>query len=202
MPLLTASPRAGHVVSIYGGGMDHTNVKPGKHLIGCPPDAEYGINGVREYASFMKNFVFEELAARHAGRLSLSHVYPGLVDGPGFENPELPVWFRLVLRLVIKPLMFWYMTAPADCGKVMVYVGTDHFPAKGQKVPEGVQPVLGTDGEVGSGAYALGQRADLMSKKNEALYVPVREKDVSKKCWDHTMETLERIEKENARTAA
>ena len=77
-----------------------------------------------------EDFLFEELAEKHAGRLSLSHTYPGLVDGPGISNPDMPFWFRFVWRL-LKPLAWLYMTSPEDCGQVMLYLATSRYPAKG-----------------------------------------------------------------------
>src|ERR1700709_2117207 len=72
MPLLTASPRPGHVISIYAGGFED-GTKPGESPIGCPPVETYGRAGVRKHTGFMKNFIFEELAEKNAGKLSLIH---------------------------------------------------------------------------------------------------------------------------------
>ncbi|OAG07143.1 uncharacterized protein CC84DRAFT_1143473 [Paraphaeosphaeria sporulosa] len=85
--------------------------KPGQFPVGCPTDAAYGVGAVRKHASFMKTMIFEELAKKHAGNLRLTHIYPGLVDGPTFLGPDSPMWFKILWR-VSKPLMSWYMTAP------------------------------------------------------------------------------------------
>jgi hypothetical protein len=203
LPLLTVSPRdAAHVISIYAGGFDHKKLKPGQHQIGCPPDAEYGITGVRAHTGFMKNFVFEELAARHVGRLSLSHIYPGLVDGPAFTNADMPGWWVWLWRLLIKPLTTFLRTPSDVCGKVMLYLATDHFPAKGQKVPDGIKVTRGNTGEPGGGAYSLNQWAEPTNEPGTKMFAIVRnDEGVSKKCWDHTMEVLDRIENKNAEKA-
>lgn len=193
IPLLTASPRPGHVISVYAGGFED-GTKPGELPIGCPPDSEYGISSVRKYTGFMKTFVFEELAEKHAGKLSLSHIYPGLVDGPTFYSPEMPAWFRFVWRLM-RPLVSFYMTSPDVCGEVMASLAsTGRYPAKGQQV-SGVEPARSSDGMVGGGSYALGQRGDA---QKGVMYAKVRKEDTAKQCWDHTMGILARIEKENA----
>jgi hypothetical protein len=152
----------------------------------------------------MKNFVFEELAEKHAGHLSLSHIYPGLVDGPGFYSPDMPTWFRVIWRL-LKPLAWLYMTSAEDCGQVMLYLAMSRYPAKGaveedgQNVSGGVQVAKSTKGELGGGSYALGQRGDVQTKT--VSYERVRHEGTSKQVWDHTMETLEQIAKKNAETS-
>lgn len=149
----------------------------------------------------MKNFVFEELAERHAGQLSLTHIYPGLVDGPGFYNPEMPTWFRFVWRL-LKPLASLYMTSPEDCGLVMLYLATSRYPAKASMneqdahLNDGVGVAKSTLGEPGGGSYAVGQRGDVATKG--VSYEKVRQQGTSKEVWDHTMRTLTTIEKKNA----
>ena len=187
LPLLTASPVPGHVISVYAGGFED-GTSPDELPIGCPPDAIHGVTSVRKYSTFMKTFLFEELAERYEGRLSLIHIYPGLVDGPGFSSPEMPRWFRIVWRL-LKPLASLYMTPPAVCGRVMVYLATAHFPAKAQKALSGVEPANGTNGQPGGGAYGVGQRGDPAAG---IRYAKVRKDDTRQLVWDHTMETLEK----------
>ncbi|CAJ2504485.1 Uu.00g118790.m01.CDS01 [Anthostomella pinea] len=196
--LLTASPVPGHVVSVYAGGMeDGVGSKPGEPLpIGCPPPETYGVTGVRKHSSFMTTFMFEELAQRHAGRISLSYVYPGLVDGPGFLSPEMPLWFRIVWRL-LKPLASLMMTKPEDCGLAIVYAGSPQYPARAEVEGDGglKEGPRSTTWEVGGGSYALQETGDVANKGPS--YEKVRKEGVSKQVWDHTMETLERIEKES-----
>ncbi|CAM1508714.1 Fc.00g055620.m01.CDS01 [Cosmosporella sp. VM-42] len=194
LPLLTASPLPGHAISVYAGTFED-ETSPGELPIDCPPDSIYGITSVRKHTTFMTTFLFEELAERHAGRLSLTHMYPGLVDGPGFLNPEMPTWFRVVWRLM-KPIARLGMTPPDVCGKVALYLGTSHFPAKTQKPVDGVQVTKSSKGEPGGGSYGVGQRGD---PQKGISYEKVRKVDTSKQAWDHTMETLDRIAQANQR---
>jgi NAD(P)-dependent dehydrogenase (short-subunit alcohol dehydrogenase family) len=199
MPLLTASPTPAHVVSIYAGGMED-GTAPGELPLGCPPPAIYGVSAVRKYTCFMKAFFFEDLAEKHAGKVSFSHVYPGLVDGPAFSSPDMPTWFKIIWTFLKPIALLVYMTPPDTCGEAMLYVATPRYTAKGglendQKLLGGVEVARGTDGEVGSGAYALGQRADEWSKGKS--YEKVRTEETHKQVWDHTMEVLDGIEKEN-----
>jgi len=200
MPLLTASPLPAHIVSIYAGGFEDST-SPGELPIGCPPDSSYGIGGVRKHTCFMKTFFFEELAEKHAGKLSLSHIYPGLVDGPAFTSSDVPTWFK-ILWSILKPIAWLYMTSPEVCGQVMLYLATSRYPAKGttdesnKAVAGGIEVAKSTKDELGGGSYALGQRGDVHNKGKS--YEKVRKDGMSKQVWDHTMETLERIEKGNA----
>lgn len=204
MPLLTASPVPAHVISIYAGGMEDGSAKPGELPIGLPPPATYGITTVRKHTCFMKTFLFEDLAAQHAGHLSLAHIFPGLVDGPTFYSTDMPTWFRVVWR-VVKPLASWFMTSEDDCGDVMLYLATERYPAKGsvgnggerKSLVGGVEVARSTDGEVGGGSYALGQRGDVQAKG--VSYEKVRREGLGQMVWDHTMESLGRIERDNAR---
>jgi hypothetical protein len=201
LPLLTASPLSGHVISIYAGSMED-GTSAGESPIGCPPPETYGVGGVRKHTCFMKNFMFEEFAERHAGKLSLTHIYPGLVDGPTFYSPDMPTWFRVVWRIV-KPLASLYMTSADDCGNVMLYLATSRYPAKGtvegtgKVLADGVEIAKSTLGEIGGGSYAVGQRGDVVAKT--VSYEKARQEGTSKQVWDHTMEILTRIEKENAK---
>jgi hypothetical protein len=145
---------------------------------------------VRKHSSFMKTFLFEELAEKYAGKICLAHIYPGLVEGPAFLGPDSPTWFKIVWRM-LKPLLSWYMTAPDVCGQVMVYLATAKFPAQG--AISGVKDVARSSrGERGGGAYSVGQRADA---QKGIMYERVRKADTREKVWQHTMETLERAEK-------
>lgn len=50
----------------------------------------------------------------------------------------------------------------------------------------------------GNGSHALGQRADV-SPPTSAMYEIIRTAEMIKLVWDHTFETLNRIEMENAK---
>ncbi|KAJ6104658.1 hypothetical protein N7523_010978 [Penicillium sp. IBT 18751x] len=201
LPLLTASSLPGHVISIYAGGHED-GTSPGELPIGCPPPETYGVTGVRKHTCFMKTFMFEELAERNAGKLSLTHIFPGLVDGPAFYSPEMPYWFKILWR-VLKPLASFYMTSANDCGDVMAYLATSRYPAKGttdKQTAGGNEVVNSTLGEYGGGCYAVGQRGDVGAKGKS--YAKVRKDETSKLVWDHTMETLTKIEENNAKAKA
>ncbi|KAF1843157.1 uncharacterized protein K460DRAFT_315162 [Cucurbitaria berberidis CBS 394.84] len=197
-PLLSAAPNTAHVISIFAGGIEDS-IKSGETPVGTPPPSSYGVTAVRKYTAFMKTFFFEEMAERHAGKISFTHIYPGLVDGPTFYSDANPQWFRILWR-VLKPLVSWYMTSPEDCGQVMLYLATQRYPAQGTVKSDDVNKVIGgisssTQCELGDGAYGVGQRGD---ENNVVSYVKTRKDDTTKTVWDHTVNTLADIEKRNA----
>ncbi|TKX18858.1 hypothetical protein C1H76_8980 [Elsinoe australis] len=186
-PLLTASPLSGHAISIYAGSFEEGN-KPGELPMGCPSPDTYGVSSVRKHTSFMKTFLFEDLAEKNAGRLRLTHIYPGLVDGPTFYSNEMPAWFRIIWT-IMKPLLSWYMTSPEDCGLVMLYLATAHFPARGSDRGDSGHIANSTDGVPGGGCYSVGQRAD--AKAKGVTYDRVRLATTKDQVWKHTMGVLE-----------
>jgi len=192
LPLLLAAPSPAHIISVYAGTFED-GTGPGEFPIGCPPDKIYSLNTVRKHSIFMKTLLFEEFAERHAGKLSLTDIYPGLVDGPGFASPDMPQWFRIVWRL-LKPLLRFGMVPADDCGDVMVYLATGRFPARG--AGEGAR---GSKGEVGGGAYSVGRYAD---EQKGIMYEKVREEGMGQRVWEHTMEVLEKAKAKVAPSAS
>jgi hypothetical protein len=191
-PLLLASPGTAHVISIFAGNAEDS-IALNETPIGTPPPGSYGITSVRRNTTFMKTFFFEELAEKHAGKISFVHIYPGLVDGPVFYSDVNPLWFRIAWR-IFKPLVSWYMTSPEVCGQVMVSLATKRYPAKGA-VKEGDAVAHSSQQEVGGGAYAVGQRGD---ESKTVSWARARKEDTGKRVWEHTMEILGRIGKDDA----
>lgn len=188
--LLLAGPQIAHVISIFAGNIEDS-IKSGPPPIGTPPAGAYGMTSVRRNATFMKTFFFEELAEKHAGRISFVHIYPGLVDGPTFYSDINPVWFRIVWR-VLKPLLTWYMTSPEVCGQVMVFLATSRYPAKGtvtdsSEIVSEEAVAYSSQHELGGGAYAVGQRGDA---NGSASWAKVRKGDTGTRIWNHTMEAI------------
>jgi hypothetical protein len=187
-PLLLASTQPAHVISIFAGNMEDS-IKSGDDPVGTAPPGKYGITSVRRNTCFMKTFYFEELAEKYVGKIGFVHIYPGLVDGPGFYSDEIPLWFRLTWR-VLKPLLSWYMTSPEVCGQVMVYLATNRYPAKGA-VDGAANAAFSSQRELGGGAYAVGQRGD---ESKKVSWARARKSDTRERVWQHTQEVFKRAE--------
>ncbi|OJK05076.1 hypothetical protein ASPACDRAFT_56477 [Aspergillus aculeatus ATCC 16872] len=91
LPLLLQSPLPATIVSVYAAGFEgklYTDDLSLRNL------KLYSYTQARSHMIYMHTWFMEQLAERHRGRLRLVHIFPGLVLGPAFANPELPAWFR------------------------------------------------------------------------------------------------------------
>ena len=202
LPLLEASDLPAHVVSIYAGGLEG-DLARGQSPLGTPDPAVYSFNLVRKHTTYMKTLFFERLAEQHPGRLSLSHVFPGLVITPVYKSSDSPLWFKIVWR-IIAPFMKAFIALPHDeSGLRMLYLATPRYAAKGgkdaaaAKLGPGIEVARSTTGEVGGGAYSLnwdGKEQDVAKR-----YETIRKEGMGDKVWEHTMGVFEHINQENAK---
>jgi hypothetical protein len=201
LPLLLKSTLPPTVVSVFAAGAEN-------HLF--PDDlslrkVKFKYDHARSHMCYMHCLFFEALAAQHPGKLSLIHIFPGLVIGPNFQSTELPLWFRLLFNGVVLPLFGWLITLkPAHCGQRMVSLAGGRYPpspsasdasvtqAKGASSPA-QQYITGTDGKPGSGVYSLNWNDE--SNYPVKKYATVDKDAMRKKVWDHTMRAFEVIEK-------
>jgi hypothetical protein len=51
---------------------------------------KYSYPQARSHIIYMKTLFFETLAAQNKGKFALVHIFPGLVLGPGFNDPGYP----------------------------------------------------------------------------------------------------------------
>ncbi|KAK9349699.1 hypothetical protein V1523DRAFT_422116 [Lipomyces doorenjongii] len=133
------------------------------------PD-QYRYFNARSHIVYFTQLFFEALAAKHPGKLSLSHVFPGLVTTPGIANPDLPRWFRIVWPVLSKP----FAIPPEESGQPRILLATRRFPANGDErvnSEENGQGMVeigiakGTDGRLGSGAYSVDYDGETKNKK-------------------------------------
>lgn len=157
-PLLTTSRVPGHAVSVYAGGMEAKLIS---NDLSLRDPKNFGFNQRRSHCVYMKTVYMEYLATQYAGKLSLSHVYPGLVVTEAFGSPSLPWWFKIAWKL-LGPVISRFVAVSADeTGDRMMFHATSSsaYPAMGQS-PEitgasKVAAVKGTNGSLGGGAYGL-----------------------------------------------
>lgn len=71
LPLLLASPRPAHIISIYAAGKETTLTSSDLSL---RDPKNYTLSNVRSHAVIMKTFFMESLIERHPGKLSSSLV--------------------------------------------------------------------------------------------------------------------------------
>lgn len=201
LPLLLASPLPAHVVSVYAAG------KEGKIFpedLSLRDPKKYGFANARSHVTYMTTFFMETLAERYRGRLSLVHVFPGLVMTDAFNNASLPTWFKL-MWWVATPVVRPFSVPPRECGERILFLATPRFPARnaiGTGTTAKVNEVtaaegnagiaMGTDDSRGGGAYAVNSDGETIPL-NKA-YQKVRKEDLAGKVWNHTMQAFQDIE--------
>lgn len=200
MPLLLASDVPAHVVSVFGAGkeaemyLDDISMRDPKH---------WGTLTTRTHVSTMHTFFFEHLATQHPGKLSLVHLFPGLVMTPAFHNPGVPLFMRIIFT-VLGPLFRLMSTPVPEAGERTLFLASpQRFPAR-QAVELGEVPnsnalagnskltvATGTDGKPGSGAYGVHINGETCH--NAKLIEKYRAEGVGKKLCEHTMKALDTI---------
>lgn len=209
LPLLlhSALPSA-HIISVYAAGHE-ANLFPADLSL----RETYSFANARSHVTYMTTLTFERLADEYKGRLSLVHVFPGIVLTPGYQDPELPMWLKVTLGLAGPFLKAFLAMDKGECGARMMFLGSERFPAAavggsgrgavdsdeaGLKsvLDGGVQQVArGTDGVVGGGAYAVNQVGETIDISK--AYERVGKEELKVKVWEHTMAAFETIESGN-----
>jgi hypothetical protein len=196
LPLLLKSNLPATVVSVYAGGME-AKFYPDDLSLRAPKRFTYAL--ARSHMIYMHTLFFETLAAQHPNKLRLTHIFPGLVLGPGFQNPELPAWFRFVFNRIVIPLFGRWITIPPEvCAQRMLALASKRYPAGStseatDKSGLGAGNVcVGTDGRPGSGAYALGSAGEDVLKRES--YRKFDKDAMRRRVWEHTTKAFSVIE--------
>lgn len=199
MPLLRASTFAAHIISVFAAGkegdlfLDDLSMRDEKH---------YGMATTRSHVTYLHTFFMEYLAAQNPGKLSLVHVFPGLVMTPAFHNPNVPLWFKAIFTIAGPLLRFFTTPIPEAGDRILFLASPVRFPAR-QSGEEGssarissatgakLDVAVGSDLKVGSGAYAV--NIDGETVKNEQAYARYRQEGVGEKLVAHTLKAFEEI---------
>jgi len=152
--LLSSSlPTSAKIISVYAGGMEaQGSLFPDDLSL----DHHYSFANCRTHSVVMKTMFFEDLVTKHSGKLSCSHIFPGLVVHKGFDDPNFPLWFKITWSVAKPFTRFLPMYIRAEeIGQRVLYLATDAYPAGGtEKRVDGC--VKATDGVEGGGAYSVG----------------------------------------------
>jgi hypothetical protein len=183
LPLLLKSDLPARVVSVYAAG---TEKKIFPEDLSLRDPGHYSYAQARSHMVYMHTLFMEALAERNGHKLALIHIFPGLVLGPGFDNPELPALFRFIWRWIFTPLFGRFLTIPPDdCGDRMLSLTSQRYsPNPANTTISRNDAVIGTNGKPHSGIYSLMQDGENnMPIKHYALF----NRDKTKKLiWDHT----------------
>lgn len=189
LPLLHRSALPAVVVSVYAAGIEQKLYPEDLSLRDLK---RYSYSQARSHMVYMHTLFFEALAKQHP--LRLIHIFPGVVVGPGFWNPEVPFWIRALLRYIFLPLFGRWITVPPErCGQRMLSLISSKYPRRSASPPDSTEATLGTDGTPGSGVYSLGQ--DTTNNFNPKHYEKFDKDEMRQKIWDHTTMAFEIIER-------
>ncbi|KAK5457186.1 hypothetical protein LTS15_004967 [Exophiala xenobiotica] len=140
-----SSAAAAHIISIYA---PKTERQLFTEDLSLHQPGNFTYLNARSHIAYFKTLFFENLVAQYPGKLSFCHVFPGLVHTPGFKNPDLPTWFKIVFPIVGRPLIWVSGTSRAEAGARMLFLATPRFPARGSEKGSGNDTVaaVGADG--------------------------------------------------------
>lgn len=192
--LLTASKlshSSSTVVSVFAAGFEEKIIADDLSL---RKPSNYSYLQVRSHAAFMHTLLFESLAQQHAGKMKLIHIFPGLVLGPAFANPELPAWFRLFWRWIFAPLFGRLASVPEEeSGARMIglMASPAYVPYSDKVLPAQDEIVASTKGRNVGGSYALNWDGENRFKVKP--YTGLDKDDLRDKVWKHTAEALDVI---------
>jgi len=196
LPLLTASPIQGRVVSVFA--PQNENKLFIDDLALRKPE-NFGFGNFNSHTTFMTTFFFEKLAASHQGKLSLSHCYPGIVETPAYGGTGIPVWFRGIWTLAT-PLVKVTSTSGRECGDRLLFNASPRFPARSSGAKnqintpgksEKIEVATSSDGVLGGGCYRNNAKSETIPLGKQ--YSSMRVTEVREKVWEHTMNAFENI---------
>ena len=188
LPLLLESSLPATLVSVYAAGME---AKLYAEDLSLRQPSHYSYFQARSHIVYMHTCFFEELVKRNPGQLRLVHIFPGLVVHKGMYNTDNPWWLRFVFT---KVLPFFGMNQ--DLGEVghrmVALASTSIYPAPPPgEAAASKNAVQGTDGESGSGAYALDEKGE--NAYPAKRYGNLDKQDLREKVWNHTNLVLKEI---------
>ena len=196
LPLLLASDLPAHIISVFAAGKeaafhpDDISMRDPKHWAGLTS---------RSHVCIMHTFFFEHLAAQHPGKLSLVHMFPGLVMTNAFQNPGIPFWAKIMFRIASPVLRLFATSVPESGERTLFLASPQRFPARGENRSTSNASIggpklavaTGTDGKTGSGAY--GVNIDGETSHNAVMIEKHRAGGVDEKVWEHTMNAFDTI---------
>jgi hypothetical protein len=197
LPLLLASPLPGRVVSVFNPKLEG-NVVPDDLSLRDPQ--HYNFTYVSSHLVNMTTFFMENLAQRHPDRLSLAHMYPGIIMTDAAENGRLPKWVKLLWRCLIAPLVRPFAVPFMECGERVLFLTSPRYPARAssnnpggvEKTEGSLETAISSDGMVGGGAYRVTWNGETIPTGK--AYEKAREQGLYERVWDHTMKAFEEIE--------
>ncbi|KAF2491813.1 hypothetical protein BU16DRAFT_530240 [Lophium mytilinum] len=187
-PALQKSPSP-RVVSVLAGGQEGELFEEDMLL-----EKKYSLmNAAGQSASLMSLF-FEAYKNQPGNeKISLIHLFPGIVGGTGLAIKGLPGFVQFLMNWTVVPLMKLFGQTPEESGERVLYAATsDKFRrVQAGDASEGAELEKGTDGKAGSGVFLVqGDSSVLTENKKLKEYKEAGKADF---VYKHTLEQYERL---------
>lgn len=153
--------------------------------------SHYSYSQARSHIVYFHTSFFEELAQRYREQLRLVHIFPGLVVHKGMYSTDNPWWLRFVFTKVL-PFFGMDMDLNEVGHRMIALASISNYPALSrEETVTSKSAVKGTDGEPGSGAYALNEKGE--SAYPAKRYDCLDKQNLREKIWNHTNLALQQI---------
>lgn len=153
---------------------------------------------VRGHNVSMTDFMLEHIA-QSAPEVSFVHDYPGPVkSGFGRETNSILMRVAITIFKIVGPLIY---VPTKETGERHLYFATSaRYPpmglgngAAGVPMSDGVSVTCGTNGDQGSGVYAIHWDGESAGQKSLDILLQMRNDNMVKQLWEHTMAEFKRV---------
>ncbi|MCJ1385007.1 hypothetical protein MMC17_008125 [Xylographa soralifera] len=146
----------------------------------------FSFRSSHNHTSVMNDFACEELAKQHPGT-AFVHLHPGYVKTGIMDHGGM---LMKVLGMVVKTVLWPMAVSPEESGERNLFYGSASMFAP--KATAGEDAAVGSDGTKGSGAYLMSWKGTQAG--NRKVLDPLREKQMGKTIWEHTLEVFRKAE--------
>ena len=185
LPELTAASKEvnslSRVVTVLSAGYERPLIEDDLEL-----KHNFSLRNCLTHAVVMTDFACEELAKQHPGT-AFVHVYPGFVKTGIVDHGGL---LTKVLGRVMQTVLSPMAVSPEESGERNLFHGSASMFAP--RASAGQDAAVGTDGTKGSGAYLVSWNGKKVG--NQKILDALREKQMGKTIWEHTLEVFRRTE--------
>lgn len=185
LPELTAASKEPHslsrVVTVLSAGSEGPLVEDDLEL-----KHNFSLRNCGSHAVIMNDFACEELAKHHPGT-AFVHVCPGFVKTGILDHGGM---LMKLLGSVTKTVLSPMAVSPEESGERNLFHGSASMFAP--RASAGQDAAVGSDGTKGSGAYLVNWNGKKVG--NQKILDALREKQMGKTIWEHTLEVFRRVE--------
>jgi hypothetical protein len=185
LPELTAASKEpnslSRVVTVLSAGYEGPLIEDDLEL-----KHNFSLRNCGSHAVIMNDFACEELAKQHPGT-AFVHVYPGFVKTGILDHGGM---LMKVLGRVAQTVLSPMAVSPEESGERNLFHGSASMFAP--RASAGEDAAVGSDGTKGSGAYLVSWNGKKVG--NRKILDALREKQMGKTIWEHTLEVFRRAE--------